>query len=131
MHIFSGRIGRLANIIGQILCLGVVFLVAFLLAYISIGSNLTPETVQSYTSPAGFSLLVKIISIVGLVFSLSLMARRFHDLGKSGWYSLTAFIPLVNIWTVFETLFAKGTNGPNQYGLASSSGLLKDILGMK
>ena len=44
------------------------------------------------------------------------MIRRFHDLGKSGWYVLTLIIPLIDIGVILYLLFAPGTAGANEYG---------------
>lgn len=50
-----------------------------------------------------------------LVPNIAVSVRRFHDQDKSGWLTIMAFIPLVNIvWLVF--MFLEGTRGPNQYG---------------
>ena len=42
--------------------------------------------------------------------------RRCHDLGKSGWWVLLLFVPLVNIIWALVLLFKKGTEGENDYG---------------
>lgn len=59
-----------------------------------------------------------IASIVFLVPSIAVTARRLHDIGRSGWWQLISFIPfagaiLLLIWTVQDS--APGTNeyGPN------------------
>ncbi len=36
------------------------------------------------------------------------VSKRFHDLGKSAWYSLLMLIPFVNIIVVIILLFTKG-----------------------
>ena len=45
-----------------------------------------------------------------------LSMRRFHDLDKPGWWALGSFIPLLNIVVELYLLFAKGTDGANQFG---------------
>ena len=42
--------------------------------------------------------------------------KRYHDRDKSGWWILTEFIPLYNIWATIELLFLRGTRGANRYG---------------
>jgi len=62
--------------------------------------------------------------LIGLLFALAalypsicVLARRWHDRGKSGWWTLIALIPLVGaIWILVECGCLKGTDGPNAYG---------------
>ena len=42
--------------------------------------------------------------------------QRAHDRGRSGWFLLLLFIPLVSIWPSIELGFMAGDIGPNQYG---------------
>ena len=37
--------------------------------------------------------------------------RRLHDLGRSGWYLLLAFIPLLNVVMLLYLIFAPGVRG--------------------
>ncbi len=70
------------------------------------------------------SLLVSWIlgDIVGMLVNLALLlpslavgARRLHDIGKSGWFQLLWFIPLLG-WAVMIYFLVQPTTGPNQYG---------------
>jgi uncharacterized membrane protein YhaH (DUF805 family) len=47
---------------------------------------------------------------------LGVIARRLHDVGKSGWFYLVAFIPLVGPIWILILFCTEGTQGPNQYG---------------
>lgn len=54
-----------------------------------------------------------------LVFSTTLAfvsSYRFRDFGVSGWFSLTAFLPGINILMFFALLFVPGNRGKNKYG---------------
>lgn len=42
--------------------------------------------------------------------------KRLHDLGQSGWVSLSQLIPFVNIVVGLWLLFGAGTDGANKYG---------------
>lgn len=42
--------------------------------------------------------------------------KRFHDLGRSGWWVITMMIPLVALIPTFYLLFWRGTAGANSYG---------------
>ena len=44
------------------------------------------------------------------------MIKRWHDMNRSGWYSLLLFVPFVNIIVGLVMLFVPGTDGPNDYG---------------
>ncbi len=67
-----------------------------------------------------------IYSLLVLIPSLALGARRLHDIGKSGWWQLIALIPFLGgIWLIV-LLAQKGDEGPNGYG-APSTGISGDI----
>jgi uncharacterized membrane protein YhaH (DUF805 family) len=53
---------------------------------------------------------------------LAVAVRRLHDIGKSGWMLLVAFIPFIGaIWLL--VLFATaGTPGTNEYGINPKEG---------
>ncbi len=46
----------------------------------------------------------------------ALGVKRAHDRGRSGWFVLVLFIPVVQIWPFIELWFLRGTTGDNQYG---------------
>jgi len=50
------------------------------------------------------------------VFYYSLFARRFHDVGKSGWYAAWMFFRVVNITVFIYFLFARSKTEGNKYG---------------
>ena len=48
--------------------------------------------------------------------SLAVIVRRLHDIGKSGWWMLISFIPIIGgIW-LLVLLVTEGDKGNNQYG---------------
>lgn len=57
-----------------------------------------------------------ILGIIGVINSISMAVRRFHDIGKSGWWTLLLIIPIVNFFTTLFLLFCGGDDGPNPYG---------------
>lgn len=63
-----------------------------------------------------FAVLLLVSGLFGFVASIMMLARRLHDLDKSGWWMLLLCVPLVNILFYIYILFFKGTEGPNQYG---------------
>lgn len=62
------------------------------------------------------SVLGGIFSLVVLMPSLAVGARRLHDVGLSGWWLLLVFLPVIGwiillVWTV-----QRGEKGANAYG---------------
>lgn len=90
---------------------GAVFAIAFY-ALIAVGAAL-----MTLVSPfVGVPIMA--VAYIGLiVFSVIVMIQRLHDLNKTGWMSLLAFIPLANIYLLVILIFFKGTPGRNNYGL--------------
>ena len=48
--------------------------------------------------------------------SLGVWVRRLHDGGRSGWFVLLWFVPLVGWLFLFLWNIQRGTAGPNRYG---------------
>lgn len=71
-------------------------------------------------NPAYFVLLAWSLSI--LLPSLAVMVRRFHDTGRSGWFVLVTFIPLVG--TILMIVFLAKASVPeaNEWGEPPTSG---------
>ena len=76
----------------------------------------------------GFSTTGPFGAIIGLVHfipSLAVTVRRLHDIGRSGWWILILFIPLIGIFILLYWMIKgsePGANkwGPNPYGVASA-----------
>lgn len=57
-----------------------------------------------------------IFSLVLIIPSIALGARRLHDIGRSGWWQLIWLVPIIG-WIVLIVFFAtNGQSGDNQYG---------------
>lgn len=54
------------------------------------------------------TIVAKVYWIPGLYIGFVAVIRRLHDLGRSGWWSLLMFVPLVNFVSLIYLLFAKG-----------------------
>jgi uncharacterized membrane protein YhaH (DUF805 family) len=110
---FYGRIGRLAHVGG--LFLNIAWAVAAFVALIQIfGPSRTPgELPHPVVGPI---LIVGFILFIWAKFALS--AKRFHDLGNSGWLSLLLIIPLFGFLVFLYLVFARGQNHDNAYGPA-------------
>lgn len=51
-----------------------------------------------------------------LLPGLSVLVRRLHDTGRSGWYFFISLVPLVGGFILLYFLIQDGTPGDNQYG---------------
>jgi uncharacterized membrane protein YhaH (DUF805 family) len=61
-------------------------------------------------------LLSGILGLALLVPSLAVGVRRLHDIDKSGWWLLVAFVPLVG-WIILLVFACRASDpGPNRFG---------------
>ena len=74
------------------------------------------DTAVLDASLEGVGPLYGIYGLGVMVPSITVTVRRLHDIGKSGWYLLLAFIPIIGgIWLVVLTCL-DSQPGDNQYG---------------
>lgn len=68
--------------------------------------------------PTGFlvNAITGIWAIVAGVGNVMLMIRRVHDLDKSGYFVILAFVPVIGIIFSVCLFCIKGTDGWNRYG---------------
>ncbi len=59
--------------------------------------------------------LTNLLTLVLLVPNIAVGIRRFHDIGKSGWWLLLGLIPLIG-WIAVIYFAVQPSQGPNQYG---------------
>lgn len=57
-----------------------------------------------------------IVAIFSFVTGTILVIRRWHDLGKSGWFTLLFIVPILNLFVFVYLFFAPGENKKNKYG---------------
>jgi len=57
-----------------------------------------------------------IFQLAILVPSIAVLARRMHDLDKSGWWQLIALIPIIGWIYMIILLCRRGTGGTNRFG---------------
>lgn len=51
-----------------------------------------------------------------LISELSLLARRFRDIGQDGWLCSLTFLPAIGRFVPFVMCFIPSNIGPNRYG---------------
>lgn len=57
-----------------------------------------------------------ILALATFIPTLAVAVRRLHDTGKSGWYYLVGFIPLVGAIILLVWFFTDGNRFTNEYG---------------
>lgn len=60
--------------------------------------------------------LALLFSLVLLVPSLAITARRLHDTGLSGWWQLIGVIPFIGLIVMIVLTVRDSESGANQYG---------------
>ena len=62
------------------------------------------------------NLLSSLLSLVLFLPGLGVAIRRLHDIGKSAWWYLIIFVPMI-VWIILLVFMCKDSfPGPNQYG---------------
>lgn len=117
--LFKGRLDRKGFLF--LLLFNIIIGTAFVVGSIAL-SNKVSELINSSIINILLVLMVTVVYIGVLLFSLSLYVRRFHDIGKSGWWSLLLLIPILNILLLFYLLVKSSTKAENRYGKQFSFG---------
>ena len=73
------------------------------------------------TATSWIPVLSSIVTLLLLLPSLAVGARRLHDIGRTGWWLLLALIPFVGWIPLLIMAALPGTGGPNRYGSAPHS----------
>jgi len=84
------------------------FLISLILGFIDGLLGLTLE--------GGLGVLGGIYSLAVLIPGIAVTIRRLHDTGRSGWWLLLVFIPLVGPIILIVFLVGGSQPGTNQYG---------------
>jgi uncharacterized membrane protein YhaH (DUF805 family) len=123
---FAGRIPRKTFWLAFLVMLVISWILQFIMFSIFGGSMMmavdpaaTPEAQAAAASAALSGMLVPlgIVLLITLWPSLAVYTKRWHDRGKSGWWSLIMFVPIIGgIWMLVELGFLRGTEGSNTYG---------------
>jgi uncharacterized membrane protein YhaH (DUF805 family) len=65
---------------------------------------------------AGYGYVYMLVALGLFLPNLSVMVRRLHDTGRSGWWYWIVLIPLVGAILLIVWFATKGTTGDNEYG---------------
>lgn len=129
---FKGRIGR-----AQYWTIGIFRFVLTIAVLFSFANQLPNGAMELSEAELGMALFTTQSGLIHLaIFAVltlsywSLEVRRSHDRGKSGFYLLIMFIPIVgSIYALYIFImngFIPGTNGPNQFDSVQSQAHIFD-----
>ena len=71
---------------------------------------------HTYNFRAGGGLISGLFRVISLIPSLSLGARRLHDINRTGWWQLLLFVPLLGLIVIMILAAKDGDIGKNRYG---------------
>ncbi|PZF76528.1 DUF805 domain-containing protein [Aestuariivirga litoralis] len=101
----EGRIGRQSYWMG-VIAMTVITIIAALI-----------DMVLGTAGENGYGIVSIIVALALIYPAIVLYAKRWHDRGKSGWWTLIGLVPIIGgIWMLVELGFLRGTDGENQYG---------------
>lgn len=83
-------------------------IISFLLGLIEGIFGIAPEL--------DFSVLSSIYSLGIFIPALAVSVRRLHDIGRSGWWFLIIFIPIIGFLILLVLAMIDSERGPNRYG---------------
>ena len=95
-----------------------LFLVLTNLAVAAIDLVLMNGDVERFIANGGGGIVGLIWILVTIVPALAVLVRRLHDTGKSGWWALIGFVPLVGgivllVFTVLDSDAGENSHGPS------------------
>ena len=118
---FQGRISRKAfwlYVLASIV-LGVVLNILAMPPQPVLDPSTTPE--QAMAAMSGYYGAIPfwywLVQLVLLVIGIAILAKRWHDQDRSGWWSLLLLIPFLGgLIVLIMCGFIAGTPGPNRFG---------------
>lgn len=119
---FEGRINRKPfwlSILALVVVEWIVVIVFGLVLGTSMMGGLDPNMAPDEAASAAMKAMIPlwIVLLLFLYPSLALYTKRWHDRGKSGWWTLICLVPVIGgIWLLVELGFLRGIEGPNQFG---------------
>ncbi len=109
---FEGRIGRAQFWLTQLLELVLFFGAAIVL------STVAKALGAAYVHSAIFDVGLFAVLAVCIAMFLASSVRRWHDLGRTGWWQLLALLPFgIGVLLILYVCgIVRGDEGPNAYG---------------
>ncbi len=111
---FKGRIGR-----GTFWAIFIIHILIMLLLMIAFVNAPEKRDAQDWLVRLGQDLLATFAAIylpIATWIAFATFAKRWHDVGMSGWMTLWQFIPVANIGAFLVLGITPGNKGSNKYG---------------
>lgn len=72
--------------------------------------------IGTYNMQTGMGLLTSIYWLAVLIPAIAVGVRRLHDIGRSGWWLLIVFIPVIGPLIILVMMLLNSQPGSNAYG---------------
>lgn len=113
---FTGRVGRLTFLVGQIIVLAA--LIVGTVSIVKLNATTGPRVMTSGATTAviGVTVLAPVLLFAAFWATIALTIKRAHDLNYTGMVALAALITPLYVILVIVLCLVPGTAGPNKYG---------------
>ena len=95
-----------------------LFLVVTNIAVAIIDLALMGWDVDRFIANGGGGIVGLVWILVTIVPAFAVLVRRLHDTGKSGWWALVGFLPLVGAVVLLVFTVTDSSPGENKFGLS-------------
>jgi len=82
----------------------------------SVVLSIGDKIVGTYSAATGLGLLSGVYAIAVLLPGIGVSIRRLHDIGRSGWWLLIAFVPFIGAIVLLIFAAQDSAPGDNEYG---------------
>ena len=112
---FEGRVNRARF---WLVALGIFVVEAIAFAAMGGAALLSGDNERVFATIGPITgVVMAIVLLIAAWISLAMAVKRYHDRGKSAWWLLVLFVPVIgHLWYLIECGFLPGTPGPNAYG---------------
>jgi uncharacterized membrane protein YhaH (DUF805 family) len=124
----SGRFGRAQWWLAQLAILAIVIIAVVVLMGILPGTTDQVPSADVLLLSTG----LVIVSLMLFWIGFCVTVKRYHDRGKSAWWYLIQFIPIIGgIWALVELGFCSGNDGDNEYGDGPDLNIGEDLKALR
>lgn len=83
---------------------------------VAVALGIVDSLAGSYNPEVGMGLLGTVYALAVFIPSIAVFVRRLHDTGRSGWWILIAFIPLIGALVLLVFMLLDSEDKENKYG---------------